>query len=406
MDQWLSVDQSYVAPHTRTLAVERILKKHEGSPPDRDVERAAQGALAVRLRDDRSRAPAATGSRAARSRSPTSRSCPTSRACRCWARSSSSPISPACPRGGRASASATRGGARSGGRRTSPRPPPARRRASQTGVDLEPLLEAAAGPPLRRADRRRLQHRVRHPRLPRSGAAAAPRQPIQHDDFIATGPRCAAATGRAPPLGWERFSAARPNPAHHALAELEEPGALAASSPRTWTACTPPPAAAASSSSTARWRDVRCLACGAVEHRDATAGAPPRGEPGWLDARGDAPSRPTATPTCPTSAWRASASPAAALRRRAHAGRRLLRRQRPRPTLDAAWALFDGAEALLVVGSSLTVFSGFRFVRRAAERGVPVAIVNHGPTRGDDLAAVRLDARAGEALPLIARALA
>ena len=39
-------------------------------------------------------------------------------------------------------------------------------------------------------------------------------------------------------------------------------------------------------------------------------------------------------------------------------------------------------ELLLVVGSSLAVFSGYRFVRRAAERGVPVAIVN-GPTRGD-----------------------
>ena len=35
----------------------------------------------------------------------------------------------------------------------------------------------------------------------------------------------------------------------------------------------------------------------------------------------------------------------------------------PRATLDAAWALFDRAELLLVVGSSLTVFSGYRFVR-------------------------------------------
>jgi NAD+-dependent protein deacetylase sirtuin 4 len=60
---------------------------------------------------------------------------------------------------------------------------------------------------------------------------------------------------------------------------------------------------------------------------------------------------------------------------------------------------------LLVVGSSLTVFSGYRFVRRAAERGVPVAIVNRGPTRGDDLAQLRLDAAAGATLTAIARAL-
>ncbi|MGH2898139.1 MAG: NAD-dependent protein deacetylase, partial [Solirubrobacteraceae bacterium] len=78
----------------------------------------------------------------------------------------------------------------------------------------------------------------------------------------------------------------------------------------------------------------------------------------------------------------------------------------PRTTLDAAWLLFDRAEVLLVIGSSLTVFSGYRFVRRAAERGIPVGILNRGPTRGDDYAAVRLDARAGLALPELARALA
>jgi glutathione S-transferase len=49
MDQWLSVDQSYVAPHTRALAVERVLKKHEGRAPDGAVERAAEGALASAL---------------------------------------------------------------------------------------------------------------------------------------------------------------------------------------------------------------------------------------------------------------------------------------------------------------------------------------------------------------------
>jgi NAD-dependent SIR2 family protein deacetylase len=47
----------------------------------------------------------------------------------------------------------------------------------------------------------------------------------------------------------------------------------------------------------------------------------------------------------------------------------------------------DEADALLVGGSSLTVWSGFRFVKRAAERRIPIAIVNIGPTRGDALAA-------------------
>lgn len=49
MDQWLSVDQSYVAPHTRALAIERVVKKHEGRGSDPAVERAAEGALAAAL---------------------------------------------------------------------------------------------------------------------------------------------------------------------------------------------------------------------------------------------------------------------------------------------------------------------------------------------------------------------
>ena len=47
--------------------------------------------------------------------------------------------------------------------------------------------------------------------------------------------------------------------------------------------------------------------------------------------------------------------------------------------------------ALLVVGSSLTVMSGLRFVRRAAKAGTPVVIANRGVTRGDDLATYAVD---------------
>src|SRR5204862_3570628 len=67
-------------------------------------------------------------------------------------------------------------------------------------------------------------------------------------------------------------------------------------------------------------------------------------------------------------------------------------------TLAAAWELFDRAEVLLVVGSSLTVYSGFRFVRRAHERGLPIAIVNIGPTRGDELATIKAERECGDAL--------
>jgi NAD-dependent SIR2 family protein deacetylase len=70
----------------------------------------------------------------------------------------------------------------------------------------------------------------------------------------------------------------------------------------------------------------------------------------------------------------------------------------PRDRVDRAFALVDAAGCLLVLGSSLAVMSGYRFVLHAARLGVPVAIVNQGPTRGDALATVRVDAPLGEVL--------
>jgi NAD-dependent SIR2 family protein deacetylase len=64
----------------------------------------------------------------------------------------------------------------------------------------------------------------------------------------------------------------------------------------------------------------------------------------------------------------------------------------PRERVDRCFGLVDDASSLLVLGSSLTVMSGYRFVLRAAARGIPVAIVNQGATRGDKHAAVRVDA--------------
>ncbi|BBZ03678.1 NAD-dependent protein deacetylase [Mycolicibacterium chitae] len=70
--------------------------------------------------------------------------------------------------------------------------------------------------------------------------------------------------------------------------------------------------------------------------------------------------------------------------------------------VQQAYSLVEDADALLVAGSSLTVFSGYRFVRHAVARGMAVAIVNRGPTRGDELATVKLDAGCSEILALLA----
>jgi NAD-dependent SIR2 family protein deacetylase len=73
----------------------------------------------------------------------------------------------------------------------------------------------------------------------------------------------------------------------------------------------------------------------------------------------------------------------------------------PRERVERCYAMLDSARALLVLGSSLTVMSGFRFVRRAASVGIPIGIVNQGATRGDALATVRIDAALGQLLPAL-----
>lgn len=72
-----------------------------------------------------------------------------------------------------------------------------------------------------------------------------------------------------------------------------------------------------------------------------------------------------------------------------------------KPKVAHCFTLVDGARGLLVLGSSLQVQSGLRFVRRAAKSGTPVAIVNKGVTRGDELASIKLEEGCSETLALL-----
>ncbi|WDZ83164.1 NAD-dependent protein deacetylase [Micromonospora cathayae] len=74
----------------------------------------------------------------------------------------------------------------------------------------------------------------------------------------------------------------------------------------------------------------------------------------------------------------------------------------PAPRVAHCFALVERARSVLVLGSSLTVMSGRRFVLRAAKRDIPVVIVNQGATRGDGYAAVTVDAPLGRLLPALA----
>ena len=75
----------------------------------------------------------------------------------------------------------------------------------------------------------------------------------------------------------------------------------------------------------------------------------------------------------------------------------------PRARVEACFSLVSSSSALVVLGSSLTVMSGLRYVRHASSLGIPVVIVNQGTTRGDELATARLDAPLGRTLTALAR---
>jgi NAD-dependent SIR2 family protein deacetylase len=77
----------------------------------------------------------------------------------------------------------------------------------------------------------------------------------------------------------------------------------------------------------------------------------------------------------------------------------------PRPRVESCFSLVASSAALVVLGSSLTVMSGLRYVRHASSLGIPVVIVNQGTTRGDTLASARLDAPLGGTLTALAREL-
>lgn len=77
----------------------------------------------------------------------------------------------------------------------------------------------------------------------------------------------------------------------------------------------------------------------------------------------------------------------------------------PRERTERAMAAVEAARALLVVGSSLMVFSGYRFARAAFRLGRPIAIVNRGQTRADDVAELKLDGEAGGVLRAVSELL-
>jgi NAD-dependent SIR2 family protein deacetylase len=201
-------------------------------------------------------------------------------------------------------------------------------------------------------------------------------------------------------VGWETFRHARPGPAHFALAALEARGVVA----RLITQNVDGLHQAAESRGVIELHgtlsQVFCLACGALESRDEVHARAVRANRHWLTSREVAPDGDADIPDDAVAAFSppACASCGGDLKPRVV----FFGENVPRPVVDEAFASVDSAEALLVAGTSLAVFSGYRFLRRAAERGIPIGIVNRGPVRGEEHAAIKIEGSTGDVLTALA----
>jgi len=236
-----------------------------------------------------------------------------------------------------------------------------------------------------------------------AGTRARARNPIQHREFL-TRPETRARYWARSLLGWPRFSSARPNAAHHALAELERgghvPGLITQNVDRLHHAA----GSARVIELHGALARVRCLDCGALEARVALQERLLALNPDFahqvLELRPDGDAE-------LSSELLSSFHVPACLR----CGGTLkpdvvfFGDNVPAPTVEAAFSLVEEGEALLVVGSSLAIFSGYRFLVRDEQRRMPIAILNIGECRGVELADVRVEARAGDVLPRLAEAL-
>jgi len=225
------------------------------------------------------------------------------------------------------------------------------------------------------------------------------RKPIVHDEFLRRFDVRQRYWARAT-LGWARFSQAAPNPAHRALAEMEQVGWLGHLVTQNVDRLHHAAGSCAVTELHGALADVICLDCGEVSSRAALQTRLLAANPAWqarLDEvlhapDGDAEAEQEAVggfEVVPCSGCGGRLKPNVVLFGGTVA----------ESVVHAAHDAIAAADVLLVVGSSLAVYSGWRFVRAALERAQPVAIVNLGATRADDHPVLKVSSAAADVLP-------
>jgi NAD+-dependent protein deacetylase sirtuin 4 len=239
-------------------------------------------------------------------------------------------------------------------------------------------------------------------RSPETLARGPVRRPIHGPEFVRSGALRKRYWARSA-LGWERMRLAAPNAGHRAIATLEHRGVISHVVTQNVDRLHHKAGSRRVTELHGALAEVVCLSCGALEDRDVLQARLLALNPGWDSLAGSV--APDGDVDLPADVVDPFVVPPCA-----RCGGTLKPRvvffgeNVARPVVDEAFAAVDAAEALLVVGSSLAVFSGYRFLRRAVERGIPVAIVNRGPVRGEEHAAVKVDASAGATLHALSAA--
>jgi NAD-dependent SIR2 family protein deacetylase len=205
-------------------------------------------------------------------------------------------------------------------------------------------------------------------------------------------------------LGWRHIARAAPNDGHHAVAELSRRGLLTGIITQNVDGLHQAAGAFGVTELHGSLHRVLCLSCGQRTTRTELDRRLEAANPGW-DARlatvnpdGDAVLDDEATESFQVvdcSACHGVLKPDVVF----------FGENVPRSRADACYAMVERSRALVVLGSSLIVMSGFRYVRHAAELERPVVIVNQGATRGDGYATATLDAPLGRTLTELVSAL-
>ncbi len=267
-------------------------------------------------------------------------------------------------------------------------------------TDLEPVVEAVRGGGVLVLSGAGISTESGIPDYRGEGGSLSRHTPMTYQDFTADAGARRRYWARSH-LGWRTFGRARPNAGHRAVAAFERRGLLTGVITQNVDGLHQAAGSEGAVDLHGRLDRVVCLSCGDLSPRRELAHRLERANEGFapvaaaMNPDGDADLTDEQVgdfTVVPCAVCGGVLKPDVVFFGEAV----------PPPRVERCRALVREADALLVLGSSLTVMSGLRFVRQAAEAGTPVLIVNRDATRGDRYAAPRIALPLGAALTTVA----